>query len=104
MKAMINAVATQCGADTSMMVVGYSQGAAVVHRAVEDLPAATMSMIAGIVTFGDSQNVADNGQVPNFPPAKTMVICAPGDCKYTSSYLVTSRSRCFMEHTFPSAK
>lgn len=88
MKAMINAVSTQCGAATAMMVVGYSQGAAVVHRAVEDLPAATMSMIAGIVTFGDTQNTQDNKQVPNFPPAKTMIICAPGDLVCTGTLTI----------------
>ena len=86
---MINAVTSQCGADTTLVVAGYSQGAAVVHRAVENMPAATMAKIAGIVTFGDTQNQQDNGQVPNFPPAKTMVICAPGDavCRGTLTIL-----------------
>lgn len=86
---MINQVTSQCGADTTLVVAGYSQGAAVVHRAVEDLPAATMANIAGVVTFGDTQNQQDNEQVPNFPKDKTMIICATGDavCRGTLTIL-----------------
>lgn len=35
-------------------------------------------MIAA-VTFGDTQNQQDKGQIPNFDPAKTKIICNVGD-------------------------
>ncbi|KAF2685078.1 carbohydrate esterase family 5 protein [Lentithecium fluviatile CBS 122367] len=54
---------------------GYSQGAAVNHRAIEDLDAAVMNQIAGVVTFGDTQNRADGGRIPNFPQNKIKIFC-----------------------------
>jgi cutinase len=78
MQDTINAMVTQCP-DSTIVVGGYSQGAAVVHRAVEELPAATMDRIAGVVTYGDTQKLQDKNQVPNFDPAKTKIICATGD-------------------------
>jgi hypothetical protein len=35
--------------------------------------------IAGVVTYGDTQNQQDNGQIPNFPRDKVLVICNTGD-------------------------
>jgi len=78
MQDTINAMVSQCP-ESTIVVGGYSQGAAVVHRAVEELPAATMDRIAGVLTYGDTQKQQDNNQVPNFDPAKTMIICARGD-------------------------
>jgi cutinase len=51
------------------------QGAAVNHRAIEELSSAVKNQIAGVVTFGDTQNRADNGQIPNFPRDKLKVFC-----------------------------
>ena len=31
--------------------------------------------IAGVVTFGDTQNRADNGRIPNFPHNKIKIFC-----------------------------
>lgn len=53
-----------------------SQGAAVNHRAIEDLPEDQKNRIAGVVTFGDTQFRADDGQIPNFPADKVEIICA----------------------------
>jgi cutinase len=78
MQDTITAMASQCP-DSAIVVGGYSQGAAVVHRAVESLPAATMDKIAGVLTYGDTQKLQDRNQVPNFDPAKTKIICAAGD-------------------------
>lgn len=78
MKNMINSAASECP-DSTLLVAGYSQGAAMVHRVVEDLDPAVQNQIAGVVTFGDTQNKQDNGQIKGFPPAKTKVICNPGD-------------------------
>jgi cutinase len=52
-----------------------SQGAAVVHRAIESLSSTIMNQIKGVVTFGDTQNKADGGRIPNFPTNKLKVFC-----------------------------
>lgn len=75
--------------DSTILVGGYSQGAALVHRAVEDQPQAIKNQIAGIVTFGDTQNLQDRGQVPNFPREKTKVICATGDLVCVGTLTIT---------------
>ncbi|EMD90611.1 carbohydrate esterase family 5 protein [Bipolaris maydis ATCC 48331] len=54
---------------------GYSQGAAVNHRAIEDLSTAVKNQIAGVVTFGDTQARRDNQQIPNFPKDKLKIFC-----------------------------
>ncbi|KAM7192312.1 Cutinase domain containing protein [Naviculisporaceae sp. PSN 640] len=78
MKRQIEKAVNQC--PTSRIVVGgYSQGAALTHRAVEDLPQAQKDRIAAAFTFGDTQNQQDNGQIPNFPREKTIIICNVGD-------------------------
>ncbi|KAF1963093.1 cutinase precursor [Byssothecium circinans] len=78
MQDTLTAMATQCP-DSVIVAGGYSQGAAVNHRAIEDLPAATQDRIAGVVLYGDTQKQQDNAQIPGFPQEKTMIICAPGD-------------------------
>jgi len=35
--------------------------------------------IAAAVTFGDTRNQQDGGAIPNFPAAKTKIICNSGD-------------------------
>ncbi|KNG45793.1 carbohydrate esterase family 5 protein [Stemphylium lycopersici] len=53
----------------------HSQGAAVNHRAIEDLSQSVKDQIAGVVTFGDTQARADNQQIPNFPRTKLQIFC-----------------------------
>ncbi|KAF3910417.1 Cutinase [Dactylellina cionopaga] len=78
MRALFNDAASKC--PTSILVgAGYSQGAALVHRAVENLSSSVKDKIAGLVTFGDTQNLQDRGRIPNFPTEKTKIICNTGD-------------------------
>ncbi|KAI9172124.1 putative cutinase 1 [Paramyrothecium foliicola] len=88
MQTLIAKANTECP-DSKLVVGGYSQGAALTHRAVEDLPQAQKDQIIAAFTFGDTQNTQDNGQIPNFPPEKTNVICNPGDavCRGTLTIL-----------------
>ncbi|KAF2712569.1 carbohydrate esterase family 5 protein [Pleomassaria siparia CBS 279.74] len=71
-------MAAQCP-DSIIVAGGYSQGAAVSHRAIEDLDPAVQDQIAGVILYGDTQKQQDNDQIPNFPVDKIMIICQPGD-------------------------
>jgi cutinase len=78
MRSLLNEAAARC--PTSVLLVGgYSQGAALVHRAVENLSASVKARIFGAVTYGDTQNTQDRGRIPNFPTDRTKVICNTGD-------------------------
>ncbi|KAK3947199.1 cutinase-domain-containing protein [Pseudoneurospora amorphoporcata] len=70
MKRLLNKAATDCP-KSKIVVVGYSQGAALVHRAVEDMSEAVKNKIVAAVTYGDTQRLQDGGRIPNFPESKT---------------------------------
>ncbi|KAK8137253.1 cutinase-2 [Apiospora sp. TS-2023a] len=74
--------------NSRIIITGYSQGAALTHRAVQSLPDAVKSKIAGIVTFGDTQTLQDGGRILNFPTNKTLIICNIGDVICTGTLLV----------------
>ncbi|KAH7310254.1 cutinase 1 [Rhexocercosporidium sp. MPI-PUGE-AT-0058] len=84
---LINA-ASQCP-QSSLLVGAYSQGAALTHRAIEILPENVMSQISGVVLYGDTQNLQDQGQIPNFSKAKTLVICNEGDVICAGNLTIT---------------
>jgi cutinase len=88
LKDTLNSMAQKCP-DSVIVSSGYSQGAAVNHRAIEELDAAVMDQIAGVVTYGDTQKLQDRDQIPNFPKEKVKIICQPGDavCLGTLSVL-----------------
>ena len=54
---------------------GYSQGAAITHRAVEKLSANVKARIAAIVLFGDTQRKQDKEQIKGFPVGRTKTFC-----------------------------
>ncbi|KAK4447102.1 cutinase-domain-containing protein [Podospora aff. communis PSN243] len=64
---------------SKIVAAGYSQGAAITHRAIENLPQYVKDRIAGVVTFGDTQALQDGGRIKGYPIEKTMIICNPGD-------------------------
>ncbi|KAG9201208.1 hypothetical protein G6514_005937 [Epicoccum nigrum] len=74
MRGILEDINRRCPASV-IVCGGYSQGAAVNHRAIEDLSTAVKNQIAGVVTFGDTQNRADNQQIPNFPKDKIKIFC-----------------------------
>ncbi|KAI1299412.1 cutinase-domain-containing protein [Xylaria venustula] len=77
MEAIISAAAA-CP-HSKIVVSGYSQGAAIVHRAVEGLAPEIRARIAGLVTFGDTQTLQDGGRVKGYPTNQTLIICNNGD-------------------------
>ncbi|TLS23917.1 hypothetical protein PpBr36_08410 [Pyricularia pennisetigena] len=78
MKRLIAKANAECP-DSMLVVGGYSQGAAVTHRAVENLSQAQKNQIKAAFTFGDTQKQQDRNQIRNFPKEKTNIICQPGD-------------------------
>jgi len=62
---------------------GYSQGAAIMHRAIEKLPEDVKARIAAILLYGDTQYPVDGPRIKGFPPEKVKTICKPDDgvCK-----------------------
>lgn len=78
MQNTLTSMAQKCP-DSIIVTGGYSQGAAVNHRAIESLDAAVKDQIAGVVLYGDTQKLQDKNQIPNFPADKVKIICQPGD-------------------------
>jgi cutinase len=60
-----------------------------VHRVVENLDQSVKDRIAAAVMYGDTQNLQDRAQIPNFDKAKTLIICNTGDavCRGTLTIL-----------------
>jgi hypothetical protein len=69
---------TKCP-DTIILGGGYSQGAAIMHRAAKGLPKEVEEQIAGIALFGDTQNYQSKGHIVGFPTEKSKVFCQDGD-------------------------
>lgn len=87
MQDTLNSMAQKCP-DSVIVAGGYSQGAAVNHRAIEELDTAVQDQIAGVVLYGDTQKQQDNDQIPNFPADKVKIICQAGDAVCRGQLLV----------------
>ncbi|TLD06037.1 uncharacterized protein PgNI_08591 [Pyricularia grisea] len=88
MKRLIAKANSECP-DSMLVVGGYSQGAALTHRAVENLPQAQKDQIKAAFTFGDTQKQQDRNQIKNFPTDKTNIICQPGDLVCVGTLTIT---------------
>jgi cutinase len=90
MRALITQAATQCPS-SKIAVGGYSQGAALVHASIEIAAQSVRNQIVAAVTFGDTQKKQDGGQIPNFDPAKTLILCHDGDLVCSGTIIVTDQ-------------
>lgn len=88
MATLIGQVASQCPS-AKIVVSGYSQGAAMVHRSIERVSTAVKARIAAAVTFGDTQNAQDGGRIPGFDTAKTRIFCNDGDRVCDGTLIIT---------------
>ncbi|KAF2198067.1 cutinase precursor [Delitschia confertaspora ATCC 74209] len=89
MQNTLNSMAEKCP-NSVIVTGGYSQGAAVNHRAIEGLSAAVQDQIAGVILYGDTQKLQDNNKIPNFPANKVKIICATGDLVCFGTLTVTA--------------
>ncbi|KAK7931211.1 carbohydrate esterase family 5 protein [Apiospora marii] len=88
MATLVGQVASECPS-SSIVIAGYSQGAALVHRAAERLTAAARARVAAAVTFGDTQNEQDGGRVPTIDAGKTRIFCNDGDRVCEGTLIIT---------------
>jgi cutinase len=80
---------TRCPASI-ILVSGYSQGAAIVHKAFEvGLSSSIKNQIAGIVLFGDTRNLQEQGRIAGYPTDRTLVICNVGDLVCVGTLVIT---------------
>lgn len=75
--------------DSIIVGAGYSQGAAVMNAAVEDLDSDIQEKVAGVVLYGSTRNLQTGGHIPNFPREKSLTICAATDGVCFGTLLVT---------------
>jgi cutinase len=89
MAALLANISSAC-ASSKIVVSGYSQGAALVHRAMEKVTNQTvLNQIAAAVTFGDTQKKQDDEGVPNVSANKTLILCNDGDLVCDGTLIVT---------------
>jgi cutinase len=62
---------------------GYSQGAALQHRAIEALPKSVQDRIAGVVLYGDTKNQQDGARLKQLLAGRVTIYCNDDDgvCK-----------------------
>ncbi|SPO03261.1 uncharacterized protein DNG_05943 [Cephalotrichum gorgonifer] len=87
MQALITKAVVQCPT-SKVIAAGYSQGAAIAHRAVQYLDQAIKDRITAVVTFGDTQTLQDGGRIIGYPIDKTLIICNVGDVICTGTLWV----------------
>jgi len=86
---MLSGAASKCPS-SKLVVSGYSQGAALVHAAVEQLSSTVRARIYAAVTFGDTQKQQDGGKIPNYDASRTLILCNDGDLVCEGTLVVTS--------------
>ncbi|KAI2602450.1 carbohydrate esterase family 5 protein [Hypoxylon sp. NC1633] len=74
--------------DSRIVAAGYSQGAALTHRAIEGLSAEMRDRIVAVVTFGDTQTWQDGGRIRGYDTNRTLIICNVGDLVCTGTLYV----------------
>ncbi|KAI1851250.1 hypothetical protein JX265_001634 [Neoarthrinium moseri] len=88
MTTLLTQAASKCP-NAKLVVAGYSQGAAMVHRSIEKASSSVVAKIAAAVTFGDTQKKQDGGAIPNISASKTKIFCNNGDRVCEGTLIIT---------------
>ncbi|KFY70756.1 hypothetical protein V498_10233, partial [Pseudogymnoascus sp. VKM F-4517 (FW-2822)] len=99
---LFNLAHTKCP-NTKVVAGGYSQGTAVVGNSIQELDAAVVAQIKGVVLFGFTRNKQDGGRIPNYPTDQTKVICADGDEVCNGTLLITPAHLSYGNYAVPAA-
>ncbi|KAI5360617.1 putative cutinase/acetylxylan esterase, alpha/Beta hydrolase, cutinase, serine active [Septoria linicola] len=86
---MFALAASQCP-DASIVAGGYSQGAALMAGAVGALDATAQAQVKGVVLYGYTKNLQNNGRIPNYPADQTKVFCNASDGVCSGTLAVTA--------------
>ena len=78
LQSLLQEANSRCPTST-VVVSGYSQGAAIVHGAMAGVSDSIKNQIAAAVLFGDTRNQQEGGMIAGFPQDKTLIICNSGD-------------------------
>lgn len=76
--------------DTKIVAGGYSQGAALIAGAVSGLDDSVKSMVKGVVLYGYTKNLQNDGSIPDYPKDQTKVFCNVDDGVCSGSLVVTA--------------
>lgn len=74
----------------TIVVGGYSQGAALAAASITDIDSSIRSKIAGTVLFGYTKNLQNGGKIPQYPSENLKVFCNMGDLVCTGSLIVAA--------------
>ncbi|CAN8098310.1 unnamed protein product [Discula destructiva] len=99
---LINAAASECPT-SKLVVTGYSQGAALVVNALQNVTDAIKNQIAAAICFGDTQQYQDGGVIPNFDTAKTALYCNAGDVICEAGILIVTAAHSNYTNYVPDA-
>ncbi|KFY43810.1 hypothetical protein V494_01804 [Pseudogymnoascus sp. VKM F-4513 (FW-928)] len=86
---LFNLAHTKCP-DTKVVAGGYSQGTAVVDNSIQEIDAAVVAQIKGVVLFGFTRNLQDGERIPGYPTDQTKVFCATGDLVCNGTLTITA--------------
>lgn len=67
-----------------------SQGAALMAGAVSKLDATAMAQVKGVVLYGYTKNLQNDGGIPNYPKDQVKVFCNASDGVCSGTLMVTA--------------